>query len=93
VNKLCPLCDKTHEHSHFSYEIRLYTEIKDKEYAIMVQNRDLSTKQLEVAMRTLEKYSFLKNWNEYTYYDGEYAGSKLAEITLAEINKIRGMNE
>ena len=70
---------------------RAETYLHDQE--LYQKECDTIRKQSDVAMKALEKYSFLKNWNEYTYYDGEYAGSKLAEIALTEIKRIRGKNE
>jgi hypothetical protein len=49
-------------------------------------------KQLEVAKEALKKYSITANWNEYCYYDGEYAENALAEYALSEIERLADDN-
>jgi hypothetical protein len=40
---------------------------------------------LDVAVEALRKYATAGNWNEYTYFDGEYAGGQLAEEALKRL--------
>ena len=46
-------------------------------------------RKLDIAVRALVKYSDESNWNEYTYDDGKYAGSQLAQNALAEIDDVK----
>ena len=46
--------------------------------------KSLQTK-LDVAVEALRKYATAGNWNEYTYFDGEYAGGQLAEEALKRL--------
>lgn len=50
-------------------------------------------KQLKKAAEALRKYSDGKNWNEYTFYDGKYAGGELAKKALSEIEEMKGKKD
>jgi hypothetical protein len=60
-----------------------------KDHVLVHRCNDLEDK-LAIAVEALSKYASDFNWNEYTYYDGEYTGPQLAQNALAEIERIGG---
>lgn len=53
----------------------------------LMKERDDLRRQLEIAREGLEKYADDNNWNEYSYYDGEYSGGQIARNALAAMDK------
>jgi hypothetical protein len=62
-------------------ELELSRKIADE----AIKQNEILTKQLDVAVEALRKYATAGNWNEYTYFDGEYAGGQLAEEALKRL--------
>ena len=54
--KICPLCDMTYEHSHFTYDIVKFTDEQDERYEILA-NKHLDI--LKKHKETLQKYETL----------------------------------
>ena len=88
----CPLCEIDYPHIHFSYDIAEYVDAlqsKLEQRIAMEIDEHLKVvslqEKLDVAVKALRKYATAGNWNEYTYFDGEYAGGQLAEEALKRL--------
>jgi hypothetical protein len=86
--KLCSFCGKTAYKSQAKRIIHSCNTINVSMSREHWQSRpieDALQAKLDEAVEALRKYATAGNWNEYTYFDGEYAGGQLAEEALKRI--------
>lgn len=68
-----------------SKQVSDYADEAIEDASKFLNERNALQVKLDIVVEALKKYSDDKNWNRYTYYDGEYVGGQLAQEALKKL--------